>query len=77
MTINYIGLAILIIGAAFLAMAVIQPDSFFFYKILKARSTPCVGEGNEAKYMAAYSIMMMIFGLLLMLRVFGKQTGED
>ena len=61
----------------FFAMALVQPESFFLYKMLKARATHCVGDGNEAKYIAAYSVVMMIFGLLLMLRVFGKQEKED
>ena len=76
MTLNYIGLAILIIGVIFFSMAVWQPENFMVYKLLKARSTPCVGEGNEAKYMAAYSLLMIIFGTLLMFRVFGKQEEE-
>ena len=73
MTINYIGLVILIIGALFLAMSITKPDNFFVYKMLKARSAMCCGEDNAPKVIMTYSLMMMIFGLLLMLRVFGKQ----
>lgn len=75
MAINYIGLVVLIIGAIFFAMAVVQPENFIVYKMLKARSTPCVGEGSEAKFMAEYSVVMMIFGGMLMFRVFGEQEG--
>ena len=73
MTFNYIGLVILIIGALFLAMSITKPDNFFVYKMLKARSSLCCGEENASKVIMTYSVMMIIFGLLLMLRVFGKQ----
>ena len=72
MTFNYIGLVILIIGALFFAMSITQPDNFIIYKMLKARSL-CCGEENASKVIMTYSLMMIIFGLLLMLRVFGKQ----
>ena len=72
MTLNYIGLVILLSGVLFLAIAVIQPEKFIVYKILKARSTVCFGD--NAKWMLmAYGVMIIVFGLLLMLRVFGKQ----
>jgi hypothetical protein len=70
---NYNGLVILIIGALFLAMSITKPDNFFVYKVLKSKSALCYGEENAPKVMMAYSLMLMIFGLLLMLRVFGKQ----
>lgn len=73
MTINYWGLVVSVVGSLFLAMAVIQPENFIVYRMLKARSTLCVGEGNEAKYMMAYSVVMMVFGFLVMFRVLGKQ----
>ena len=73
MTFNYIGLVILIIGALFFAMSITQPDNFIIYKMLKARSAMCCGEENASKVIMTYSLMMIIFGLLLMLRVFGKQ----
>jgi len=69
---NYIGLVILIIGALFLAMSITKPDNFFVYKMLKSISALCWGQDNAPKVMA-YSLMMMIFGLLLMLRVFGNR----
>eukprot|EP00585_Thalassiosira_rotula_P025345 CAMPEP_0196239686 /NCGR_PEP_ID=MMETSP0913-20130531/11350_1 /TAXON_ID=49265 /ORGANISM="Thalassiosira rotula, Strain GSO102" /LENGTH=77 /DNA_ID=CAMNT_0041521707 /DNA_START=172 /DNA_END=405 /DNA_ORIENTATION=- len=77
MTVNYIGLILIIIGALFFAMAIIQPENFIVYKLFKARSTPCVGEGNEAKYMMAYSTMMIVFGFLVLFRVIGRQDGAD
>ena len=75
MAINYIGLLVLIIGLLFFALAVVQPEKFIIYRILKARATPCVGEGNEYKWIAVYSIAMVVFGGLLMFRVFGAQDG--
>ena len=77
MTINYIGLVIVIIGGLFLLMAIVQPKNFIVYKGLIARSELCWGEGNGPKFMAAYSLMMIVFGALLMFRVFGKQEGKD
>ena len=77
MTINYIGLVILIIGGLFLLMAIAQPKNFIVYKGLIARSEVCWGEGNGPKVMAAYSLMMIVFGLLLMFRVFGKQDEKE
>jgi len=77
MAINYIGLILVVIGALFFAMAIIQPENFIVYKLLKARSTPCVGEGNEAKYMMAYSTIIVVFGFLVLFRVIGKQEGAD
>ena len=73
MTINYSGLAVLIIGGLFLLMAVIQPKNFIVYKVLIARSERCWGEENAPKVMMAYSLMMIVYGALLMFRVFGKQ----
>ena len=46
MTINYIGLVILIIGALFLVMSIMKPEHFIVYKMLKARSAKCWGEDN-------------------------------
>ena len=76
MTFNYIGLVILIIGALFFAMSITQPDNFIIYKMLKARSAMCCGEENASKVIMTYSLMMIIFGLLLMLRVFGKLVSK-
>ena len=76
MGLNYIGLAILTIGALFATMAVLQPENFIVYKMLKARATPCAGEGNEWKWILTYSLMVVIFGALLMFRVFGKQEKD-
>lgn len=73
MTINIAGLVVLVIGAIFLAIAIVNPRDFIVYKLLVGRATPCAGEGNERKWIAAYSVIMMVFGLLLMLRVFGKK----
>ena len=77
MTINYIGLAILIIGGLFLLMAIIQPKKFIVYKGLIAKSELFWGEGNGPKVMMAYSLMMIVFGALLMFRVFGKQEDKE
>ena len=77
MTINYIGLVILIIGGLFLLMVIAQPKKIIVYKGLIARSEVCWGEGNGPKVMAAYSLMMIVFGLLLMFRVFGKQDEKE
>ena len=77
MTINYIGLVVLIIGGLFLLMAIIQPKNFIVYKGLIARSELCWGEGNGPKFMMAYSLMMIVFGALLMFRVFGKQEEKE
>ena len=76
MGVNYIGLVIVVIGALFAAMALLKPEHFIVYKMLKAKAA-CVGEGNEWKWILTYSIMMMIFGALMMFRVFGKQDKED
>ena len=76
MTINYAGLAVLIIGGLFLLMAIAQPKNFIVYRGLIARHELCWGEGNGANFMMAYSVMMIVFGTLLMLRVFGKQDEE-
>ena len=76
MTINYAGLVVLIIGILFLMMAIIDPSKFIVYKMLNARSEMYVGEGNGRYFMMAYSVVMMVFGVLLMLRVFGKQEEE-
>ncbi len=76
MTINYAGLVVLIIGILFLMMAIIDPSKFIVYKMLNARSEMCVGEGNGRYFMMAYSVVMIVFGVLLMLRVFGKQEEE-
>ena len=73
MSINSIGIVILIIGLLFLTMAVIQPKKFIVYRALIARSEVCWGEGNGPKFMMVYSMMMIVFGALLMFRVFGKQ----
>ena len=70
---NYIGLVILIIGALFFAMSIMKPEHFIVYKMLKAKSAICCGEDDAPKVIMTYSLMMIIFGLLLMLRVFGKQ----
>mmetsp|Transcript_30945 Transcript_30945/g.65283 ORF Transcript_30945/g.65283 Transcript_30945/m.65283 type:complete len:103 (+) Transcript_30945:140-448(+) len=79
MEINISGLVILIIGALFLLLATFHPENFFVYKLLKGRAAVCVGDENARVLIAGYSVVMMIFGLLLMLRVFGKQVddGED
>ena len=73
MTINYIGLVIIIIGVVFLMISIIQPKEFIIYKVLNQKSEMCWGEGNGPKFMLAYSVLMIVFGVLLMLRVFGKQ----
>ena len=77
MSINYIGLVILVIGLCFLVMSILQPEEFIIYKALKSRSQLCWGEENAAKWMIAYSVMMVVFGALLMFRVFGEQEKED
>ena len=77
MTINYSGLAVLIIGGLFLLMAIIQPKNFIVYKGLIARSELCWGEGNGPKVMMAYSLMMIVFGALLMFRVFGEHEEKE
>ncbi len=76
MEINIIGLVLLIIGALFLLLAAFHPENFFVYKLLKGRATPCVGEENARVFIAGYSVLIMVFGLLLMLRVFGKQVDD-
>ena len=70
MAINIGGLAVLLVGALFLALAVIQPEHFFLYQILVARARPCC-EGNERRWIFVYSIMMVAFGALVMLGVIG------
>jgi hypothetical protein len=77
MTINYAGLAVLIIGGLFLLMAIVQPKNFIVYRGLIARHEWCWGEGNGARFMMAYSVMMIVFGMLLMLRVFGKHEEKE
>jgi hypothetical protein len=77
MTINYIGLVIIIIGGFFLLMAIVQPKNFIMYKGLIARSELCWGEGNGPKFMMAYSLIMMVFGTLLMFRVIGQPKEKE
>lgn len=72
MGINYAGLVVLVIGALFLVMAVVQPD-ICLYRSLKSKSSLCVGEEASARFVMAYSLLMVIFGTLLTFRVFGKQ----
>jgi hypothetical protein len=73
---NYIGLVIFIIGGLLLLMAIAQPKNFIVYQCLIARSEVCC-EGSGPKVMAANSLMMIVIGLLLMFRVFGKQEEKE
>jgi len=67
---NVIGMIILVLGALNLGMVLLSPDNFCLYSVLAARARPCVGTGNERKFIAEYSVMMLVVGTLIMLRVF-------
>ena len=77
MEINPAGLAVLIIGVLFLSMAIINPQNFVVYKLMVGKATPCVGEGNERKWIACYSTAMIVMGSLVTFGVFKNLKGED
>jgi len=68
--INVIGIIILVFGALNLGMVLLSPDNFCLYKVLAARARLCVGTGSERKFIAAYSVIIIVVGTLIMLRLF-------
>ncbi|KAL3795346.1 hypothetical protein HJC23_009519 [Cyclotella cryptica] len=70
------GIAVLVVGALFMALAIFQPENSCIVTVLKARAG-CIKPEHRRSFIMTYSFIMMIFGVLLIVGVIGKKDQEE